>query len=66
MLTQYAIDLFSLLTLNMNMSAFSKLFSNDEENSVKLNFNYHLENFESEQNVHFQVKYFSQPMTGYF
>ena len=53
MLTQYAIDLFSLLTLNMNMSAFSKLFSNDEENLVKLNFNYHLENSESEQNVHF-------------
>ena len=53
MLTQYAIDLFSLLTLNMNMSTFSKLFSNDEENLVKLNFHYHLENFESEQKVHF-------------
>ena len=51
MLTQYAIDVF--IADSEHMSAFSKLFSNDEENLVKLNFNYHLENFESEQNAHF-------------
>ena len=42
----YNIDLFSLMTFNMNVSAFFTLFFTNEEDLVKLNFYYNPENFE--------------------
>lgn len=42
----YNIDLFSLMTFNMNVSAFFTLFFTNEEDLVKLKFYYHPENFE--------------------
>ena len=42
----YNIDLFSLMTFNMNVSAFFTLFFTNEEDLVELKFYYHPENFE--------------------
>ena len=42
----YNIDLFSLMTFNMNVSAFFTLFFTNEEDLVELKSYYHPENFE--------------------
>ena len=42
----YNIGLFSLMTFNMNVSAFFTLFFTNEEDLVELKFYYHPENFE--------------------